>query len=307
LTYIVQTSGLTKTFKGQEVVSNVSMHIRKGEIYGFLGPNGAGKTTVMKMLTSLVKPTSGEINILGHKLTNQSYEILGKIGSMIEYPIFYENLTANENLNLHCEYMGYHNKAKIQEVLDMVNLKNIDSKPVKTFSLGMKQRLGIARAILTKPDLLILDEPINGLDPIGIKEIRNLFQVLSKEYGMTLLISSHILNEVEQIADTIGVIRDGRLVEEVSMESVRGRNTEYIELVTPNQLRACFVLEHELQIANFKILNDKTIRIYDAEASQTAISKALILNDIEIESMNKKHTSLEDYFLSLINGNAASA
>lgn len=203
--------------------------------------------------------------------------------------------------------MGYHNKAKIQEVLDMVNLKNIDSKPVKTFSLGMKQRLGIARAILTKPDLLILDEPINGLDPIGIKEIRNLFQVLSKEYGMTLLISSHILNEVEQIADTIGVIRDGRLVEEVSMESVRGRNTEYIELVTPNQLRACFVLEHELQIANFKILNDKTIRIYDAEASQTAISKALILNDIEIESMNKKHTSLEDYFLSLINGNAASA
>ncbi|WP_271725769.1 ABC transporter ATP-binding protein [Bacillus paralicheniformis] len=307
MTYIVQTSGLTKTFKGQEVVSNVSMHIRKGEIYGFLGPNGAGKTTVMKMLTSLVKPTSGEINILGHKLTNQSYEILGKIGSMIEYPIFYENLTANENLNLHCEYMGYYNKAKIQEVLDMVNLKNIDSKPVKTFSLGMKQRLGIARAILTKPDLLILDEPINGLDPIGIKEIRNLFQVLSKEYGMTLLISSHILNEVEQIADTIGVIRDGRLVEEVSMESVRGRNTEYIELVTPNQLRACFVLEHELQIANFKILNDKTIRIYDAEASQTAISKALILNDIEIESMNKKHTSLEDYFLSLINGNAASA
>ncbi|MFN2746458.1 ABC transporter ATP-binding protein [Bacillus sp. z60-18] len=303
MTYIVQTSGLTKTFEGQEVVSNVSMHIRKGEIYGFLGPNGAGKTTIMKMLTSLVKPTSGEINILGHKQTNRSYEILGKIGSMIEYPIFYENLTAIENLNLHCEYMGYYNKTKIQEVLDRVNLKNIDSKPVKTFSLGMKQRLGIARAILTKPDLLILDEPINGLDPVGIKEIRNLFHVLSKEYGMTLLISSHILSEIEQIADTIGVIRDGRLIEEVSMESVRGQNTEYIELVTPNQLQACFVLEHELQIANFKILNDKTIRIYDAEASQTAISKALVLNDVEIEAMNKKYTSLEEYFVSLINDN----
>ncbi|MFO6497139.1 MULTISPECIES: ABC transporter ATP-binding protein [Bacillus] len=303
MTYIVQTSGLTKTFEGQEVVSNVSMHIRKGEIYGFLGPNGAGKTTIMKMLTSLVKLTSGEINILGHKQTNRSYEILGKIGSMIEYPIFYENLTAIENLNLHCEYMGYHNKTKIQEVLDMVNLKNIDSKPVKTFSLGMKQRLGIARAILTKPDLLILDEPINGLDPVGIKEIRNLFHVLSKEYGMTLLISSHILSEIEQIADTIGVIRDGRLIEEVSMESVRGQNTEYIELVTPNQLQTCFVLEHELQIANFKILNDKTIRIYDAEASQTAISKALVLNDVEIEAMNKKYTSLEEYFVSSINDN----
>ncbi|MCY8980948.1 ABC transporter ATP-binding protein [Bacillus halotolerans] len=307
MTYIVQTNGLTKTFQGKEVVSDVSMHIKKGEIYGFLGPNGAGKTTIMKMLTSLVKPTSGEINILGNNLTHTSYEVLGKIGSMIEYPIFYENLTAIENLELHCAYMGYHNKKAIPEVLDMVNLKQIDKKPVKTFSLGMKQRLGIARAILTKPDLLILDEPVNGLDPVGIKKIRNLFQVLSKEYGMTLLISSHMLSEIEQIADTIGVIRDGRLLEEVSMEDVRGQNTEYIELVTSNQTKACFVLEKELHIANFKILNDKTIRIYDAQRSQGAISKALILNDVDIESMNKKYTSLEDYFISLINGNHISA
>ncbi|PRP49508.1 bacitracin ABC transporter ATP-binding protein [Bacillus halotolerans] len=307
MTYIVQTNGLTKTFQGKEVVSDVSMHIKKGEIYGFLGPNGAGKTTIMKMLTSLVKPTSGEINILGNNLTHTSYEVLGKMGSMIEYPIFYENLTAIENLELHCAYMGYHNKKAIQEVLGMVNLKQIDKKPVKTFSLGMKQRLGIARAILTKPDLLILDEPVNGLDPVGIKKIRNLFQVLSKEYGMTLLISSHMLSEIEQIADTIGVIREGRLLEEVSMEDVRGQNTEYIELVTSNQTKACFVLEKELHIANFKILNDKTIRIYDAQRSQGAISKALILNDVDIESMNKKYTSLEDYFISLINGNHISA
>lgn len=148
---------------------------------------------------------------------------------------------------------------------------------------------------------------MNGLDPIGIKKIRQLFQVLSKEYGMTLLISSHLLGEIEQIADTIGVIRDGRLLEEVSMEAVRGQNTEYIELVTPNQTRACFVLEKELRLTNFKILNEKTIRIYEAEASQAAISKALILNDVDIESMNKKYTSLEDYFISLINGNSISA
>ncbi|MCI3197264.1 ABC transporter ATP-binding protein [Bacillus sp. HU-1818] len=307
MTYIVNINGLTKTFQGKEVVSNVNMHIRKGEIYGFLGPNGAGKTTVMKMLTSLVKPTGGEIEILGHKLTNTSYKVLGRIGSMIEYPIFYEKLTAQENLELHCEYMGYHNKNSIQEVLGMVNLKNIEEKAVKTFSLGMKQRLGIARAIITKPELLILDEPINGLDPVGIKEIRHLFQVLSKEYGMTLLISSHMLSEIEQIADTIGVIRDGRLLEEVSMDNIRGQNTEYIELVTTNRTKACFVLENELGIANFKILNDKTVRIYDSEASQAAISKALILNDIDIESINKKYTSLEDYFLSLINGDSISA
>ncbi|MDR4399587.1 ABC transporter ATP-binding protein, partial [Bacillus atrophaeus] len=296
-----------KTFQGKEVVSNVNMHIRKGEIYGFLGPNGAGKTTVMKMLTSLVKPTGGEIEILGHKLTNTSYKVLGRIGSMIEYPIFYEKLTAQENLELHCEYMGYHDKNSIQEVLGMVNLKNIEDKAVKTFSLGMKQRLGIARAIITKPELLILDEPINGLDPVGIKEIRHLFQVLSKEYGMTLLISSHMLSEIEQIADTIGVIRDGRLLEEVSMDKIRGQNTEYIELVTTNRTKACFVLENELGITNFKILNEKTVRIYDSDASQAAISKALILNDIDIESINKKYTSLEDYFLSLINGDSISA
>ncbi|MED4811923.1 ABC transporter ATP-binding protein [Bacillus atrophaeus] len=307
MTYTVNINGLTKTFQGKEVVSNVNMHIRKGEIYGFLGPNGAGKTTVMKMITSLVKPTGGEIEILGHKLTNTSYKVLGRIGSMIEYPIFYEKLTAQENLELHCEYMGYHDKNSIQEVLGMVNLKNIEDKAVKTFSLGMKQRLGIARAIITKPELLILDEPINGLDPVGIKEIRHLFQVLSKEYGMTLLISSHMLSEIEQIADTIGVIRDGRLLEEVSMDKIRGQNTEYIELVTTNRTKACFVLENELGIANFKILNEKTVRIYDSDASQAAISKALILNDIDIESINKKYTSLEDYFLSLINGDSISA
>lgn len=307
MTYTVNINGLTKTFQGKEVVSNVNIHIRKGEIYGFLGPNGAGKTTVMKMLTSLVKPTGGEIEILGHKLTNTSYKVLGRIGSMIEYPIFYEKLTAQENLELHCEYMGYHDKNSIQEVLGMVNLKNIEDKAVKTFSLGMKQRLGIARAIITKPELLILDEPINGLDPVGIKEIRHLFQVLSKEYGMTLLISSHMLSEIEQIADTIGVIRDGRLLEEVSMDKIRGQNTEYIELVTTNRTKACFVLENELGIANFKILNEKTVRIYDSDASQAAISKALILNDIDIESINKKYTSLEDYFLSLINGDSISA
>ncbi|MCY9196109.1 ABC transporter ATP-binding protein [Bacillus atrophaeus] len=307
MTYTVNINGLTKTFQGKEVVSNVNMHIRKGEIYGFLGPNGAGKTTVMKMLTSLIKPTGGEIEILGHKLTNTSYKVLGRIGSMIEYPIFYEKLTAQENLELHCEYMGYHDKNLIQEVLGMVNLKNIEDKAVKTFSLGMKQRLGIARAIITKPELLILDEPINGLDPVGIKEIRHLFQVLSKEYGMTLLISSHMLSEIEQIADTIGVIRDGRLLEEVSMDKIRGQNTEYIELVTTNRTKACFVLENELSIANFKILNEKTVRIYDSDASQAAISKALILNDIDIESINKKYTSLEDYFLSLINGDSISA
>jgi len=204
--YILRTNNLTKVLNNKEVVCNVNMNIKKGEIYGFLGPNGAGKTTIMKLMTNLIKPTSGEIEIFDEKLTDNSYEVLKRVGTIIEYPIFYEKLTARENLELHCEYMGYHDMKAIDRALDIVNLKNIDNKKVKEFSLGMKQRLGIARAITTKPEILILDEPINGLDPIGIKELRGIFKMLSKEYGITILISSHILSEIEEIADTIGVI-----------------------------------------------------------------------------------------------------
>lgn len=171
--YTVQTNTLTKSFEGKTVVSNVSMNIKEGEIYGFLGPNGAGKTTIMKMLTNLVKPTEGSIEIFGEKLNANSHEVLRKIGNIIEYPFFYERLTAKENLEIHCEYLDYHNNQSIDEVLEMVNLSDTGIKKVKDFSLGMKQRLGIARAIITKPKLLILDEPINGLDPVGIREMRD--------------------------------------------------------------------------------------------------------------------------------------
>ncbi|MDX8362410.1 ABC transporter ATP-binding protein [Cytobacillus sp. IB215316] len=302
MTFILKTNQLTKVIEGKEIISNVNMKVKKGEIYGFLGPNGAGKTTIMKMITNLFKPTSGEIEIFGEKLTNTSYEILKRLGSIIEYPIFYEKLTAKENLELHCEYMGYHDKSAINHALQLVNLKNVDDKLVKHFSLGMKQRLGIARAIITKPELLILDEPINGLDPVGIKELRDLFKMLSKEYGITLLISSHILGEIEQIADTIGIIKDGKLIEELSMDNVRQLNTEFIEMIVTDCKRAVFVLEHTLSISNFKIIDEKCIRIYDSNISQSEISKALILKDVDIESITKKNNTLEEYFLKMING-----
>lgn len=307
MSYVLKTNNLIKAYSGKEVVSNVSMNINKGEIYGFLGPNGAGKTTVMKMMTNITKPTSGEIEIFGEKLTNTSYEILKRMGTIIEYPIFYEKLSGRENLELHCEYMGYYNKKAIDEALDLVNLKNIEHKLVKDFSLGMKQRLGIARAIATKPELLILDEPINGLDPIGIKEIRDLFKMLSKEYGITILISSHILSEVEQIADTIGIINKGKLIEEVSMDNIRERNTDYIELTTDDCKKASYILANNLNIANFKVIDNSSIRIYDSRISQKEVSKALILNDISIESISRKSSSLEDYFLKLLNGGDLSA
>lgn len=300
--YLLRTYNLIKTYQGREVVSNVNMSVKKGEIYGFLGSNGAGKTTIMRMITNLVKPTSGEIQLFNEKITDQSYEYLKRIGTIIESPIFYEKLTAKENLELHCEYMGYYDKKAIDTALDLVNLRGIDRKQVKDFSLGMKQRLGIARAIITKPELLILDEPINGLDPIGIKEMRDLFMMFCKEYGCTILLSSHILGEIEQIADTIGVINKGKLMEEVSMESIRESNKEYVELMTDNCNQAAFILSNNLSISNFKIVDNKAIRIYDTRISQGMISKELIENDVMIDSFTKKSNSLEDYFINLLNG-----
>jgi len=307
MSYIIQTNQLTKTFQGKDVVTKVNMKVKKGEIYGFLGPNGAGKTTVMRMLMNLVKPTGGEIKLFGKKLTPYSYENLKRIGSIIEYPVFYDKLSAKENLNLHCEYIGYYNKKMIETALDLVQLKNIDGKSVKDFSLGMKQRLGIARAIITKPELLILDEPTNGLDPLGIKELRKLFKMLCEDYGITLLISSHILGEIEQIADTVGVISDGTLIEEVSIDNIREENTEYIELKTNNSKKAVYVIREHLRLTHFKVVEESRIRIYESTVSQSEISQALILNGVMVEEINKKSHSLEDYFMTLINGGGIGA
>ncbi|CAH1227401.1 Bacitracin transport ATP-binding protein BcrA [Paenibacillus allorhizoplanae] len=302
MSIILQTKQLSKLYKKTEVVSGVNMRVRRGEIYGFLGPNGAGKTTVMRMLTNLIPPTSGEIELFGAPLTPHSYETMKRMGSIIEYPIFYDHLTARANLELHCEYMGYYDKNAISETLDLVGLSDIGNKPVKDFSLGMKQRLGIGRAICTKPELLILDEPVNGMDPSGIREIRDLFRMLSKEFGMTLLISSHILQEIEQLADTIGVINHGKLLEEVSMEQVRGRHNEYTEIVVTDVPRAVLVLEDKLAIVNYKIMDNSTIRIYDPRLAPVELNRLLVQHEIGVEALNKKTRSLEDYFLGVIEG-----
>ena len=307
MTYLLQTNQLTKVYDGKEIISAVNMHVKRGEIYGFLGPNGAGKTTIMKLITNLIKPTSGDIEIFGERLTDKSYEVLKRMGTIIEYPIFYEKLTAKETLELHCEYMGYYDKKEIDHVLNLVKLINTDRKPVKDFSLGMKQRLGIARAIITKPELLILDEPINGLDPIGIKELRELFKMLCKEYGITIIISSHILGEIEQMADTIGVINNGRLIDEISMDNVNLSQTDYIEVIVDNGKKAAFILANNLNLTNFKLVDDRCIRIYETNVSQKTISKTLIDHDIDIEAINRKKSSLEDYFMKLINGGVVSA
>ena len=226
---IVEIKELFKTIDKEEILSDISLQIAEGEIYGLLGPNGAGKTTLMKCMLSLLTITSGSIEIFGKNLQEHREEILSQVGSIIETPIFYEDRTAKEILEIHAQYMGKNiTELDIMGALKMVGLKNT-TKKVKEFSLGMRQRLGLARAFLTKPRLLILDEPINGLDPVGIQEIRNLLLSLSKEYGITILISSHILSEISQIADKIGVIKNGSMIEQVYMKDLIKENIDLEE------------------------------------------------------------------------------
>lgn len=299
---IINTIGLTKKVKNKRIVSNINLQVNIGEIYSLLGQNGVGKTTILKMLTGVMHPTIGEIRLFGHMLSDKNKEVLKRVGSIIEYPIFYESLTALENLKIHCSYLGYYDSEGIKHALELVQLDGSETTLVKNFSLGMKQRLGLARAIITKPELIILDEPTNGLDPLGIKLIRDLILMLNKDYGITFLISSHILGEIEQVADRIGVIHEGTLWNEVILEDLRKKRTEYLELVTNQVEQAAFLLDKELQISNFKIMNENTIRIYDLSKSQNKISKMLIMRDVDIEELKKHNSSLEDFFYEQVNG-----
>ncbi|MBC2398809.1 MULTISPECIES: ABC transporter ATP-binding protein [Clostridium] len=225
---VVKTENLTKTFYSKEVVKNFNMTVYEGSIYGFLGANGAGKTTIFKLVTDLLKPTMGKIEILGMDMAVSKNDILRNIGCIIETPVFYEHLSAAENLKIHLGYM-HREENNIEQTLECVGLVGVGKQSVSTFSIGMRQRLAIARAIIHKPKLLILDEPISGLDPMGIRDMRELFLKLAKTHNMTILISSHILSEIEHIADTIGVINNGKIVKEAALSSLKTQFTHGLE------------------------------------------------------------------------------
>lgn len=225
---IIEINHLTKIFREAVVVKDSNMNVPKGCVYGFLGANGAGKTTIFKMITGLISPTGSTVKVLDMDVTAHREKVLQEIGSLIESPVFYEHLSAAENLEIHLDYMGKRG-FEIETALDMVGLDGIRSKPVGKFSLGMRQRLGIARAFIHKPKILILDEPINGLDPMGIRDMRSLFLTLIKEHGMTILLSSHILSEIEHIADLVGVIVNGTVTQEVYLEEIKRKNHTRLE------------------------------------------------------------------------------
>lgn len=301
--YALRTFNLYKKIKDNVIINNLNMNVKKGEIYGLLGQNGSGKTTTLKLIVNLLKPTSGVIEFFNEPITKKNKEFLKKIGSVIEYPAFYENLTTRENLQIHKTLMGYEEKNCIDDAIEMVKLKNFEGKLVSELSLGMKQKLGIARAILTKPDLLILDEPINSLDPLGIRDIRNLLGILSKKYGTTILISSHILSEIEQISDTIGIIHKGSLLEELDYESIREKSRHSIELIVDDVNKASFLLSEKMNINNFLISELNKIKIYERLNDSGRINVFLCKNNVEVKSVNIKRDTLEEHFISLIGEN----
>ena len=225
---VISASNLTKIFWGKEVIRNCTFSVERGSIYGFLGRNGAGKTTVLKLLLGLLKPSTGTASVLGLDSERDNEAILRRTGSLIETPIFYEHLSAADNLLLHLAYMGIED-TDVESTLCRVGLPGTGSQPVSTFSLGMRQRLAIARAIIHRPEVLILDEPVNGLDPVGMKAMRILFRRLVQEEGMTILMSSHLLSEIEQIADRVGVIVDGTVVQEAEMADIRKQHPSNME------------------------------------------------------------------------------
>lgn len=221
------------------------------------------------------------------------------MGSIIEFPTFYEHLTGYENLKLHAEYMGYYQHGSIENALKLLHLADAGETPVRNYSLGMKERLGIARAVLTRPELLILDEPANGLDPAGMKQIRDLLKTLCAEYEITIMISTHILSEIESIADTIGVIHHGRMQKEITMEEIQEMSFAYIELSVENPKRAAYVLSEKLGLTNFKLAAKGQIRIYDSRVSVQELSKKLALEDVAVTALGKRSETLEDYFLKM--------
>ena len=299
---VLKTYNLCKKYKDQMAVDNVSMTIRKGDIYGFIGQNGAGKTTLIRMITGLAHRTSGEIELFGgsgEEALNKGREF---IGSLIESPAFYKNMTARENLEVSRLVRNIPGKECIDEVLNLVGLKDTGKKKVKDFSLGMRQRLGIANALLGNPKLLILDEPINGLDPMGIVEIRELLKKINKEKDMTILISSHILSELSELATTYGIISNGKLIEEITAKQLSEKCRQYIDLRVDDTARAVILLERELGISDYEVLEDSNIKVFSNLDNVGEINSLLSRSGIIVESISVKGENLEEYFMNKVGG-----
>lgn len=300
--YVIETKNLTKQYGEQKSVDSLNIHVKKGRIYGLLGRNGAGKTTTMKMLLGLTKASAGEVRIFGKPMSGNEKKILPRIGSLIESPGFYPNLTATENLRIFATLRGVPDRDAIQNALALVGLPYRDKKLFSQFSLGMKQRLAIALAVMHDPELLILDEPINGLDPIGIAEVRSFIRTLCTERGKTILISSHILSEIALLADDIGIIDQGVLLEEESLEALELKSNKHVQFTVSDTAQAARLLEQLFGEKDFSIQNDRQMRLHNLALPVGRVVAAFVGNGLEVSEVHTCEESLEDYFKRVTGG-----
>ena len=296
---VLETINLTKKYKKFIALDNASITIKKSDIYGLIGRNGAGKTTLMKVITTLTNKTSGEFKLFDSS-DSELTESKRRIGCLIENPAFFPNMSAYKNLKYYAIQKGIIDEKQIDEALELVNLYKDKDKKYSTYSLGMKQRLGIALAILDNPDFIILDEPINGLDPIGISDLRETFKKLNEERDITILISSHILSELYAVATKFCIIEKGKVIKELTKEELDLECSKCIVIKTDNVKKAATVLEKELKTTNYKVIDDKEIRLYDYLEQSNSVNKSLIKNDVNVMSIAETGISLEDYFKEVI-------
>ena len=298
---ILETRNLTKTYGSQHAVKDFSLSIQKGDIYGLIGQNGAGKTTLMRMITSLTHPSSGSISLFGETSPQGLQAARRRTSAIIEVPALYPNLTAHQNLEYYRIQRGIPDKNAVKNALAFVGLADTGKKKFKNFSLGMKQRLGLALATLNNPDFIILDEPINGLDPMGIVEIRNLIQDLSQK-GITILLSSHILTELALVATKFAFMHEGKLIKNLTHAQLQEECKQALSIVVDNAPKAAAILETVLHIQSYKQISQTEIRVYESLGQSAEINHQLALGGVRVSSIQEVGDSLEAYFTNLIGG-----
>lgn len=299
---ILQTKNLTKEFKETTALDSVNLKVEKGDIYGFIGQNGAGKSTLIRIATGLIRPTTGIVELFGHSRRKERSEALSHVGAIVENPSLYPHMTASQNLEVHRLQKSIPDKQSVHRALSLVGLEDTGGKKAKNFSLGMKQRLGLAIALLGEPTFLILDEPTNGLDPTGIIEFRELLKRLNKENGITILISSHILSELHLLATTYGIIHKGKLLKQFSAKELEGSLRKHLLIKVDHTKKATDVIEQDLDTTDYKIMASGDIKLYNYVDDSKTVSSALTANGIHIEDLTTMNDSLESYYTNLIGG-----
>jgi len=300
--YVLHTNSLTKNFKKQVALNKVNLSIKKGSIYGFIGQNGAGKSTLIRIVSGLANPTTGSIELFGHSNERELIKARKRIGTIIEGPALYPHMTATENLEAHRLLKGIPGNESVEKMLALVGLQDTGKKKANNFSLGMKQRLGLAIALLGDPEFLILDEPINGLDPMGVVEIRELLKKLNQEFGITILISSHILSELHLLATDYGIIHEGDLLEQLTVKELHEKCQQYLHIKVDNPEKATTILETTLSTNNYEVMPDGVIKLFNDVDTPGKVSSTLVNEGLIIEQFMPMGQDLESYFTSRIGG-----